>query len=280
VVIGAGPTGVEMAGSIAELAHRALARDFRAIDPQGARIMLVEAGTRPLASFPEELSTYTAKQLTKLGVEMMTGATVIGIDESGVTLKREGKVEALPSACVIWAAGVAASPVAKWLDVEGDRAGRVPVGEDLSVSGRPEVFVIGDCALAKDKHGKSLPGLAPVAKQQGEYLGRLLKGLRKTPGMKRSAFRYRDYGALATIGRKVAIADFGKIRLKGFIGWVTWCAAHIYFLIGFRNRFSVAMDWAWSYLTFQRGARLITGPVDEARKPARIDGEAATRRAA
>lgn len=280
VVIGAGPTGVEMAGSIAELAHRALASDFRAIDPHSARILLVEAGSRVLANFPEDLSAYTAKQLKKLGVELMMNTKVVGVDEQGVLLQAAGDAEALPSACVIWAAGVAASPVAKWLGVEGDRAGRVAVGGDLTLAGHPEIFVLGDCALAKDAKGRSLPGLAPVAKQQGEYVGKLLNTLRKKPGSKRFVFAYKDYGALATVGRKVAIADFGAIKLRGFIGWLTWCLAHIYFLIGFRNRFSVALDWTWSYLTFQRGARLITGPVDDARKPARVDGEAARRRAA
>lgn len=280
VVIGAGPTGVEMAGSIAELAHRALASDFRAIDPQAARILLVEAGPRVLSSFPEELSAYTARQLHKLGVEVLTDTRVVDVNDHGVVLQATGPAQALGSACVIWAAGVAASPVAKWLDVDGDRAGRVTVDEGLNLPGHPEIFVLGDCALARDKRGRPLPGLAPVAKQQGEYVARLLKARRSKPGSGRFAFAYRDYGALATIGRKIAIADFGAIRLRGFIGWLTWCVAHIYFLIGFRNRFSVALDWTWSYLTFQRGARLITGPVEEAHAPARADGEAARRRAA
>ncbi|HVY88438.1 MAG TPA: NAD(P)/FAD-dependent oxidoreductase [Hyphomonadaceae bacterium] len=280
VVIGAGPTGVEMAGSIAELAHRALASDFRSIDPQAARVVLVEAGPRALSTFPESLSAYTEQSLKKLGVELMMNTRVTGIDDDGVMLSMGAAEETLPSACVIWAAGVAASPVAKWLGLEGDRAGRVPVKADLSIEGHPEIFVIGDCALAKDNKGKQLPGLAPVAKQQGEYLGRLLKKLARAPASKRDAFRYQDFGALATIGRKAAIADFGAIKLKGFVGWLTWCLAHIYFLIGFRNRFSVAGDWAWSYLTFQRGARLITGPVDEPARPARDGGATAKRQAA
>jgi len=273
VVIGAGPTGVEMAGSIAELAHRALASDFRAIDPQAARVVLVEAGTRALTTFPEVLSAYTAKELKKLSVELMANTKVVGIDEAGVMLQgANGVVAPLPSACVIWAAGVAASPVAKWLGVEGDRAGRVAVDAQLNVAGHSEVFVLGDCALAKDAKGRPLPGLAPVAKQQGEYVGRMLTALRRRPEAKRPVFAYKDYGALATVGRKIAIADFGTLKLRGFIGWLAWSLIHIYFLIGFRNRFSVALDWTWSYLTFQRGARLITGPVDEARKPARTDG--------
>ena len=274
VVIGAGPTGVEMAGSIAELAHRALASDFRAIDPHAARIVLVEAGSRALSSFPDDLSRYTEKALHKLGVELMTEARVTAISEEGVMLAKGAATEALPSACVIWAAGVAASPVARWLGVEGDRAGRVPVGADLAIAGHPEIFVIGDCALAKDKAGRQLPGLAPVAKQQGEYVGQVLKAETHDTKRQRPEFRYRDFGALATVGRKVAIADFGKIKLTGFIGWLTWCLAHIYFLIGFRNRFSVALDWTWSYLTFERGARLITGPVSETAKPASSGGSA------
>jgi NADH dehydrogenase len=155
----------------------------------------------------------------------------------------------------------------------------VPVEADLTLPGHPEIFVIGDCALAVDKDGKPLPGLAPVAKQQGEYVGRLLTALTRKTGAERRPFRYRDFGALATVGRKAAIADFGRIRLKGFIGWLTWCFAHIYFLIGFRNRFSVALDWAWSYLTFERGARLITGPVDGDKALVGSDGAAASRAA-
>jgi NADH:quinone reductase (non-electrogenic) len=279
VVIGAGPTGVEMAGSIAELAHRALASDFRAIDPHAARVVLVEAGPRALSSFPESLSRYTEKALGKLGVEMMMNTMVTDVSETGVTLTSAGGAHPLPSACVIWAAGVAASPAAKWLSVESDRAGRVPVSADLTLAGHPEIFVVGDCALVKDANGKQLPGLAPVAKQQGEYVGRVLKRIARDPAAPRPAFRYQDFGALATVGRKVAIADFGTFRLTGFIGWLTWCLAHIYFLIGFRNRFSVALDWTWSYLTFERGARLITGPVSQAAKPAE-DGGAAKRRAA
>ena len=192
----------------------------------------------------------------------------------------DGVVTRMPSACVIWAAGVTASPVAKWLGIAGDRAGRVAVDAYLTVAGHPEIFVLGDCALAKDAKGKPLPGLAPVAKQQGEYVGRLTTTLRKRPGATRVAFVYKDYGALATVGRKIAIADFGKIRLRGFIGWLAWSLVHIYFLIGFWNRFSVTLDWTWSYLTFQRGARLITGPVDDVKRPATSDGGRAGRKAA
>jgi NADH dehydrogenase len=165
------------------------------------------------------------------------------------------------------------------LGVEPDRAGRVPVNPDLTIASHPEIFVIGDCALAKGKDGKPLPGLAPVAKQQGEHVGRLLTMLSRDQKKERQPFRYMDFGALATVGRKAAIADFGSFRLTGFIGWLTWCVAHIYFLIGFRNRFSVALDWTWSYLTFERGARLITGPIDQA-SPRSADGGASKRQAA
>jgi NADH dehydrogenase len=252
-----------MAGAIAELARRALASDFRAIDPRGARVILVEAGPRALSSFPLPLSRYAEKSLVKLGAELMANSRVTSVDESGVTLQTTTGEKRIPSACVIWAAGVAASPVAKWLDLEADRAGHVPVKADLTIEDHREIFVIGDCALVKDRNGKPLPGLAPVAKQQGEYVGRLLKAESRSPDKERPAFQYKDFGALATVGRKAAIADFGSVRLTGFIGWLTWCVAHIYFLIGFRNRFSVALDWTWSYLTFERGARLITGPIDQ-----------------
>jgi NADH dehydrogenase len=279
VVIGAGPTGVEMAGAIAELARRALARDFRAIDPRAAHVVLVEAGPRALSTFPVSLSHYAEKALTKLGAEVMTNTRVTNVDENGVSLRSATGDRVLPTACVIWAAGVAASPAARWLGVEPDRAGHVPVKDDLTIENHPEIFVIGDCALTKDKDGKPLPGLAPVAKQQGEYVGRLIKAMRRASNTTRPPFRYMDFGALATVGRKAAIADFGKIRLTGFIGWLTWCVAHIYFLIGFRNRFSVALDWTWSYLTFERGARLITGPIDQAASRA-ASGDAAKRHAA
>jgi NADH dehydrogenase len=279
VVIGAGPTGVEMAGAIAELARRALASDFRAIDPRAARVVLVEAGPRALSTFPASLSRYAEKALAKLGAEVMANTRVINVDENGVSLRSMAGEHVLPTACVIWAAGVAASPVAQWLGVEPARAGQVPVEPDLTLANHPEIFVIGDCALAKDKEGKPLPGLAPVAKQQGEYVGHVIKALRRKPSAPRPPFRYMDFGALATVGRKAAIADFGSFRLTGFIGWLTWCVAHIYFLIGFRNRFSVALDWTWSYLTFERGARLITGPIDQADSRA-ASGDASKRHAA
>lgn len=256
VVIGAGPTGVEMAGAIAELAHRALANDFRAIDPQAARVVLVEGGPRVLPAFPETLSAYTADALSCLGVDVRTKTKVLGMDGNGVMLEG-GTV--LPSACVIWAAGVASSPVAKWLDAEADQAGRVAALSDLSVPGHRNIFVIGDCASVKGKSGRPLPGLAPVAKQQGEYVGRQIAGMLRASMTAWRPFRYKDFGALATVGRKIAVADFGRLKLKGFAGWLTWCLAHVYFLVGFRNRLTVTLDWMWSYLTFERGSRLITG---------------------
>lgn len=253
-VIGGGPTGVEMAGAIAELAKMALAEDFRAIDPRQARILLVEAGPRLLPAFPEKLSATARKDLEKLGVEVRTGAAVTGCDAEGITVGAEH----IASGCVIWAAGVAASPAAKWLGVEADRAGRVKVDATLAVPGLDDVFVIGDTAEVAGADGKPLPGVAPVAKQQGEYVARLIAARSRgkpPPG----PFRYRNLGNLATIGRKAAVADFGWIRLSGRLAWLLWGSVHIMFLIGFRNRLAVLLDWLWAYVTFQRGARLITG---------------------
>jgi NADH dehydrogenase FAD-containing subunit len=255
VVIGGGPTGVEMAGAIAELAKMALARDFRHIDPRQARIVLVEAGPRILPSFPPKLSAKAERALTRLGVEVRTGAAVTNCDAEGVQLGEE-RIE---SACIVWGAGVAASPAAKWLGAEHDRAGRVMVGPDLTLPGHPEIFVIGDTALALGPDGKPLPGVAPVAKQQGAYVAKLIRArLEGRPEPK--PFRYRNFGNLATIGRRAAVADFGWLRVSGRLAWVLWGLVHIYFLIGFRNRIAVLLDWLWAYITFQRGARLITGP--------------------
>ena len=255
VVIGGGPTGVEMAGAIAELAKMALARDFRHIDPRQARIVLVEAGARILPSFPPKLSAKAERALTRLGVEVRTGAPVTNCDAEGVQLGEE-RIE---SACIVWGAGVAASPAAKWLGAEHDRAGRVMVGPDLTLPGHPEIFVIGDTALALGPDGKPLPGVAPVAKQQGAYVAKLIRArLEGRPEPK--PFRYRNFGNLATIGRRAAVADFGWLRVSGRLAWVLWGLVHIYFLIGFRNRIAVLLDWLWAYITFQRGARLITGP--------------------
>jgi NADH dehydrogenase len=256
VVVGGGPTGVEMAGAVAELAHKALSRDFRSIDPKAARIVLVEAAQRVLLSFPESLSEVARRSLEKLGVEVRLGKAVTACDDQGVMVGDE-RIE---SATVIWGAGVAASPAARWLGVEKDRAGRVKVNRDLSLPGYANVFVIGDTAAAEDEDGKILPGVAPVAKQQGTYVARAIKA--RLRGEQIKPFHYRNYGNLATIGRKSAVADFGWLRLSGFLAWLLWGAVHIAFLIGFRNRLAVLLEWIWAYVTFQRGARLITGDVD------------------
>lgn len=254
VVIGGGPTGVEMAGAIAELAHVALRHDFRTIDPREARVMLVEASPRVLAAFPPALSNAAQAALQRLHVEVRLGTPVSNCSESGVTIGEEH----LPAATIVWAAGVAASAAAHWLGVEKDRIGRVPVGPDLTLPGHPEIFVIGDTASAAGKDGKPLPGLAPVAKQQGAYVARVLRArLAGKPAP--PPFRYRDYGTMATIGRRSAVADFGWLRLDGTLAWLMWGLIHISFLIGFRNRAVVMLEWIWSYVTFQSGARLITG---------------------
>ena len=253
VVVGGGATGVEMAGAIAELAKRALAMDFRSIDPRCARVILVEAGQRLLPAFAESLSEAARRSLEQLGVEVRLASAVTACDSRGVSLGGQR----LESRTVIWAAGVMASPAGDWLDAPTDRAGRVKVGPDLSLPDHPNVFVIGDTALALDQDGKPLPGIAPVAKQQGKYVARLLSA--RAEAKTTSPFRYRDYGAMATIGRKRAIAQIGRFKAAGFTAWMLWGIVHIYFLIGFRNRLSVAASWMWNYLTFQRGTRLITG---------------------
>ena len=255
VVIGAGPTGVEMAGAIAELAHVVLRHDFRTINPRDARIVLVEAGPRVLAAFPPSLSRSAQRSLERLRVEVRLGRPVARCDADGVTIGDER----LPAATIVWAAGVASSPAARWLGVEPDRLGRVVVGPDLALPGHPEIFVIGDTAHAVGPDGRPLPGLAPVAKQQGGYVARVLRARiagRPAP----PPFRYRDFGAMATIGRRAAVADFGWLRVDGTVAWLLWGLIHVTFLIGFRNRFVVLFDWLWSYMTFQSGARLITGP--------------------
>jgi NADH dehydrogenase len=253
VVIGGGPTGVELAGALAELAKAALARDFRHIDPTTARIVLVEAGPRLLPSFPPRLSEVAARALTRLGVELRLSVGVTSCDAAGAVLGDE-RIE---SRTLIWAAGVTASPAATWLGLQPTRGGRVPVGSALTLPGHPEIFVIGDTAEVAGSRGP-LPGVAPVAKQQGAYVARVIAArlVGKAPP---APFRYRNVGNLATIGRREAVVDFGWLRLTGRIAWLVWGIAHIYFLIGFRNRIAVAIDWLWSYLTYQRGARLITG---------------------
>ncbi len=254
VVIGAGPTGVELAGTLAEVARRTLATDFRAIDPQQTRIVLVEGLPRVLPTYPEDLSRSAREQLERLGVEVRTSAKVTGVEPGRVLL---GDTP-LPSAVTLWAAGVAASPLGRMLGAT-DHAGRVLVAPDLSVPGHPEVFVIGDLASVTGADGKPLPGLAPVAMQQGRAVARNIG--RELRGRAREPFRYRDRGTMATIGRAAAVADFGKIHVTGFLAWVLWLFVHIMFLIGFRNRVLVMVEWAWSYLTYERAARLITGDI-------------------
>jgi NADH:ubiquinone reductase (H+-translocating) len=255
VVIGGGPTGVEMAGAIAELAHVALRRDFRTINPREARIVLVEAGPRLLASFPAVLSEAAHRSLERLHVEVRLGGPVSHCDDAGVIINDER----LEAATIVWAAGVASSPAAQWLGVDKDKVGRVMVGPDLTVPDHPEIFVIGDTAHALGRDGQPLPGLAPVAKQQGAYVVRVLRA-RLAGKPPPAPFRYRNYGTVATIGRRAAVADFGWLKLDGTLAWLLWGLIHISFLIGFRNRLVVFFDWLWSYLTFQSGARLITGP--------------------
>ena len=255
IIVGGGATGVEMAGAIADVARQTLAADFRRIDPRSARIILIEAGPRLLPTFPPGLSDYALKTLTRVGVEVRTETLVTKCDADGVDLK-DGRIDA---GTVIWAAGVTASPAMRWLNAEGDRAGRVKVNSDLSLPGYPEIFVVGDTAAVTDKNGHPVPGIAPAAKQMGTYVGKLISA--RIAGREwNKPFRYMHLGDLATIGRRAAVVKFGPLELKGFIGWVFWSVAHIYFLIGLRNRFVVAFNWFWDYLTFQRGARLITDP--------------------
>ncbi len=252
VLVGAGPTGVEMAGAIAELANHALAQDFRNINPQSARIILAEALPRILPTFPEDLAKKAHAALHRLGVEVRTGSPVESIDADGVVIG--GKRVAAKT--VIWTAGVAASPAGRWLGAEVDRAGRVKVEPDLTLPGHRNVFVIGDTAtLMQD--GKPLPGMAPVAMQEGRYVAARIA--RRVAGQEAcKPFRYKNKGNLATVGRSFGIADLGRLRLTGFVGWIFWMAVHIFFLIGFRNRLIVMIQWVWAYLTYQRGARLIT----------------------
>jgi NADH dehydrogenase len=254
VIVGGGPTGVEMAGAVVELARKALAADFRTIDPQQTHVLLVEAGPRLLASFPESLSRHAEQALRRLGVDVRLNQSVTECAAFGVRLGDE-RVDA---ATVIWAAGVTASPAAAWLAVAGDRVGRVLVGPDLQPPGADDVFVIGDTALAHDAAGASLPGIAPVAKQQGAYVAAAIQARLSGKGAL-PAFHYRNQGLLATVGRKTAVISFGRLQLKGWFAWWLWGIAHIYFLVSLRNRLIVMTQWLWSYVSAERGARLITG---------------------
>src|SRR5499427_4737055 len=253
LILATGATGVEMAGAIAEIARQTLAKDFRRIDPRTARIILLEAGPRVLPTLPQDLSDYALRTIARMGVDVRTSTRVTNCDPRGVDLDR-GRIDA---STVIWAAGVVASPAARWLGAEHDYAGRVLVRPDLSVPEHPEVFVIGDAAAVRDEKGAMVPGIAPAAKQMGRYVGRLIAA-RVAEKSSPPPFRYRSVGDLATIGRRAAVVKFGNLRLKGFVGWLFWSLAHIYFLIGVKNRFIVAFTWLWDYVTFHRGARLIT----------------------
>ncbi len=279
VVVGGGPTGVELAGTLAEISRHALAHEYRAIDPKMAHILLLEGGPRVLPAYAEDLSRSAQEQLEHLGVEVRTSSVVTQIEPGAIYV---GETR-LAATVILWAAGVAASPLGKKLGAPVDRAGRVLVQKDLSLPGHPEVFVIGDLAALKDEDGKMLPGVAPVAIQQGNYVAKLIRreiklsgtsapGNTSKPGApflasfarsvdvgSRPPFHYWDKGSLATIGRAAAVAQFGKIHISGFIAWLAWLFVHILFLIGFRNRLLVFIQWAWSYVTYERGARLITG---------------------
>jgi len=249
VVIGGGPTGVELAGALVEIAVHSLGDEFDVIDPARAQVILVEGASHVLPVYPETLSESARRQLETLGVEVVTGVLVDEIDDEGVTLSDGRRIEA---GTILWAAGVQASPLGALLGAATDRSGRVVVEPDLAVPGHPEVFVAGDLALYPD-----VPGVAPAAMQMGRHAGRMISS--DLAGEERTAFRYRNKGSLATIGRARAVADFGRLRFGGFLAWVSWLAIHIFYLIGFRNRFFVLISWAWSYVTFRRGARIITG---------------------
>ncbi|HVL38967.1 MAG TPA: NAD(P)/FAD-dependent oxidoreductase [Fimbriimonadaceae bacterium] len=258
VIVGGGPTGVEMAGSIAELAHQALRRDFRRINPQSARIILIEASPSILGGFEPSLARHARRDLIRLGVEVLEGVMVEDLTDEGVSTSQGF----LASQNVIWAAGVRATPVARWLQVQPDRMGRVPVEPDLTVASHPKVFVIGDAALLAGPGGRPLPGVSPVAMQQGRYVAKVI--LRRLTGEgSLPPFRYRDKGMLATIGRGRAIAQMGRFRFAGLFAWLVWVFVHILYLVEFRARLIVLTQWAWAYLTWQRGARLITGLPEE-----------------
>lgn len=268
VVVGGGPTGVELAGALVNLTRTALRRNFRRIDPARVRVTLLEAGPRILPTFPEDLSRKAEAQLRALGVEVRTSSPVTSVEPGAVRIGQT----LLPSAVTLWAAGVAASPLGHLLAGRVDRSGRVTVNPDLTLPGHSDVYVIGDLAVAPGPDGKPLPGLAAVAVQQGKWAARNVgRDLRSEP---RAPFRYVDKGTLATIGRKAAVADFGPIHLSGFLAWIMWLFVHILLLVGFRNRVMVLAEWAWSYFTPERSARLITGRTDLPGWPQRLTSEA------
>ena len=260
-VVGGGPTGVELAGTLAEIARHTLRNEFRHIDPASAKVRLVEAGPRVLSSFPEVLSLKARRQLEKLGVEVLTGTPVSDIDSQGFKLGEQF----VPARTVVWAAGVAASPLARTLDVPLDRAGRVQVQPDLTLPDHPELFVAGDLAALSQADGKPVPGVAPAAKQMGKYVAGVIRARlhgKPEPG----PFKYADYGNLATIGRMAAIVHLGRLQLSGILAWWFWLAAHVFFLIGFRNRIVVLLNWAVAYWSYQRSARIIFGDDQDDRR--------------
>lgn len=266
VIVGGGPTGVELAGAVAELANKALIRDFRHIDPGSARIILVEAMDRILPPFPEDLARKAHCELQRLGVRVRTHAPVEDMDERGVVIAGER----LEARTVIWTGGVKASPAGTWIGADTDRAGRVPVEKDLTAPGHPDIFVIGDTASAK-QDGKSLPGVAPVAMQQGRFVARVIAA-RVRGEAPPSVFRYFDKGYLATVGRMYAVGYIGKLQLSGLLAWFVWAGVHIAYLVGFRNRILVMAQWAWLHLTFQRGARLIPADTETQQIEATLTG--------
>ncbi len=258
VVVGGGPTGVELAGTIVELAQLTLREDFRSIDTRETRVVLIEAGERVLPGFAEDLARYAHQALERLGVIVELGRPVSRCTEEGVAFGDR----TLAAKTILWAAGVRASPAAQWLGASADRVGRIIVQPDLTVPGHADIFAIGDTVSVSDSLGNPVPGVAPAAKQEGAHVAAIIRArlaAQPSPG----AFRYRNAGSLATIGRRAAIVDFGWIKLRGRIAWWTWGLAHIYFLIGLRNRLSVAMNWLWIYATGQRSARLITRGKEE-----------------
>jgi NADH dehydrogenase len=271
LVVGAGPTGVELAGAMVELARHAMPRDFRRIDPATARIVLIEAGPRVLPTFPEELGNVALRSLERMGVQVLTRTRVTHCGPTGV----ECGEERIAASTIVWAAGVVASPAGAWIGAERDRAGRIPVAPDLSVPGHPEVFVAGDLATVTDAKGRPVPGNAPAAKQMGRYVGKVLAA-RAAGRAAPPPFAYRHHGDLATIGRRSAVVSLDGIRLTGLIGWLFWGLAHIWYLIGFRSRIVVSFEWLWSYLTFQRGARLITGREPRGGNALRVPGQSRT----
>ena len=252
-IVGGGPTGVELAGTLAEIARHTLKDEFRNIDPASARVRLVEAGPRVLAAFPEDLSTKAKRQLEKLGVDVSTGTPVKDITADGYALGETF----VPAKTVVWAAGVAASPLGAMLGAPLDRAGRVQVQADLSVPGHPDIFVAGDLAALTQANGKPVPGVAPAAKQMGRLVAHNIRA--RLSGGKTNAFTYKDYGNLATIGRMAAVVDLGKLKFSGLLAWWFWLVMHVFFLIGFRNRVVVLLNWWWAYWSYQRAARIILG---------------------